>query len=625
MIRGGYQQRLLRVDLTHQTYRVEELSEEILRTFFGGRMLGGKLMWDEVPPDADPLGSENRIYILTGAYNGTPSPSASRYCIVTKSPETGLYNDSYGGGHFGPEIKFAGYDVLAFEGMSEKPVTVFIQDDQVTFLDASHLWGHGAWYTEETLERELGHGTRILTIGVAGENLSNLAIVQNEYYHEAGRGGIGAVFGAKKLKAVAVRGTKGVRVAEPERLIDYIRVVLEPKYSMVGGFGAASDRMKYGTTMTLNVTNKVGILPTRNYKYGQYDKYDHIDGNAARNEIIESDKGCYGCNFGCVKYSRAKKGSPYEGAVIGGPEYETDALHGANLDIPDMSFIVKSNGICDDLGIDVIGAGVLVGFAMECYELGILTKEDFGGLEMNFGNQASALKLMEMIAYRQGIGDLLTQGVKIASETIGKGSEHIAMHVKGLEFPAYRACVNAPGFGLIYTMTDRGACHRRAWTAIAEQTMKPFCTEGRAALVKKLYDQRTPWHVGVSCDLGVLNASFTHEDAANMYTYIIGWNVTEAELQLLCDRTATFLRALNIRMGLKREDEILPGRCYDVEPAGKGAGHRLTKEMIDTMQQEYFELRNWDVNGVPKREWLIRLGFKEQADALEAIGAYHEE
>lgn len=216
MIKGGFTQKLLRINLTESSYKVEHLSEEMLRKYYGGRTLGGKLLWDELDPDCDPLGSENKIMFLTGALAGTPVASANRYCLITKSPETGLYLDSYSGGNFGPEIKFAGYDVIVIEGKATKPTVLFIDDHKINFIDAEKYWGKTAWETEEGLEKELGEGVKICVIGVAGEKLSNIAIVQNEYYHEAGRGGVGAVFGSKMLKAVAVRGTQGVKVANPQ-------------------------------------------------------------------------------------------------------------------------------------------------------------------------------------------------------------------------------------------------------------------------------------------------------------------------------------------------------------------------------------------------------------------------
>lgn len=614
MIQGGFHQKLLRIDLTTRTSRTEVLEEDLLRKYFGGRTLGGKLLWDEVPPGTDPLGPDNKLIFTTGAFNGVPVPAASRYCLVTLSPETGLYCDSYSGGHFGPEIKFAGYDVLVIQGCADQPTTVLIEDDSVRFLDAAHLWGLSAWDAEETLERELGPDTHVCTIGVAGERLSNLAVVQNEYYHEAGRGGVGAVFGSKRLKALAVHGTGSVRVAEPQQLLSYIRNTLEPKFTADGGkHGGVADRMKFGTQMTLNVTNAVGVLPTRNYQVGQFEQASEINGDAFRREVVEKDRGCFSCNFSCVKFSRAKKG-PYAGAKTGGPEYEANALLGANLDIGDPHFIVRANALCNELGIDTIGAGVLVGFAMELYETGILTKEDLGGLDLHFGNQEAALEMIRMIGQREGIGDLFSCGVKRAAEVIGHGSERIAMQVKGMEFPAYRAGINSPAFGLVYCITERGACHRRAWPSIAEQFLKPFTTEGRAGLVKHLYDERIPWHAGVCCDIGVTAPNFTFEDCAMLYSLVTGWSVSSEEMDQLCERTATLLRALNFRYGMTHEQETLPERCFEPEIMEKGKGLTYTREMLEQSMQEYFALRHWDRNGIPSPDYMRSLGLMQEAE-----------
>jgi aldehyde:ferredoxin oxidoreductase len=621
MIKGGYTRRLLRVNLTTKSTATEILEEDFLRKYYGGRALAGRILYDEVDPRTDPLSEGNKVIFATGPFTGSIVPGSNRYVIVTKSPETGLYLDSYSGGHFAAEMKFAGYDMFVIEGKADKPVYIWIDNDNVEIRDASHLWGKTTWETETQLLDEVGdHSAKAAVIGPAGERLSNLAIVQNEYYHQCGRGGVGAVLGSKNLKAVVVRGSKDFKIADPQKLINYLLTNVEAKFHSEGGkLGAIADRMKYGTPLTLNITNEVGILPTKNFKYGQFEGADEINGHAFRRKVVISDKGCYACNLCCTKFSSVKSGK-YKGDVIGGPEYETNALIGANLGIDSMEFIVHANGICDNLGIDTIGAGNVIGFAMECYEKGLLTKEDLDGIELTFGNEEAVEKMLYKIAYREGIGDLLSQGVKIASETIGKGSEEFAMHVKGLEFPAYRPGPNSPGFGLAYCIADRGACHRRAWPSIAEQSLEPYTTKGRAELVKFLYDQRIPWHCGLNCDIAVLVPNLNNTDAANMYRYVIGWDVDEQEMQQLSERTATLLRAYNIREGMKREDETLPKRSFEVELTEKGRGLKLTKEMLDEMLSEYYQLRGWDQQGVPTYATLKNLGLEDIAQDLVMNG-----
>jgi aldehyde:ferredoxin oxidoreductase len=619
MIKGGFTQKLLRINLSDESVKTEKLPEELLRKYYGGRTLGGRLLYDEAPPGTDPLGPENKIIVMTGALVGTPVPGANRYAIITLSPATGLYLDSYSGGCFGPEIKFAGYDVIIVEGKAKKPVYIVIDDDKVELRDASELWGKTAWDAEEKIGKELGDEFRACVIGPAGEKLSSIAIVQNEYYHEAGRGGAGAVFGSKLLKGIAVRGTKGVKTAEPGKLIDLL-LSLESHYAADDGpVPAVADRMKYGTPILLDTTDRLGVLPAYNFKYGQYEHADKIGSKAFR-EVVERDKSCFACNLCCIKFSKVKSGK-YAGDAIGGPEYETNALLGSNIGVSDMNYIVHVNGLCNDYGVDTISAGVLVGFAMECYEKGILAKEDFGGLEMTWGNEEAVDKLIRMIAYREGIGDLFADGVKKASEKIGKGSENFAIHVKGLEFPGYRPGVNSPGFGLSYCIADRGGCHRRAWPVVAEQALPPFTTTGRAELVKKLYDLRSPWHDGICCDIAVSVPNFvSHEYAAKMYSYVTGWDVTAEELQRLSERTASLLRAYNVRNGMKRGDDALPARCFEAEETEKGKGLQYTKEMLDTMLGEYYALRGWNEQGVPAYDSLVDLDMRDVADDMRARG-----
>ncbi len=618
MTLGGTTKMLLRVNLTTKAVQKEYLDDKVLRKFYGGRTLAGKILYDELEPGTDPLSEKNKIVMATGPLTGTLAPGSNRYVLVTKSPVTGLYLDSYGGGHFGPELKFAGYDVVVIEGKAEKPSYLWIDNENVEVRDASHLWGKTGWETEDQLLGEFGD-VRAAVIGPAGEKLSNIAIVQNDYYHQCGRGGIGAVFGSKKLKAIVVRGTKDVKMADSRGFIDYLLNTIEPKFHGGGGLGVVADRIKYGTPLTLNITNKVGILPTNNFKYGQYEHADKIGAEAFRKQVVVSDKGCFCCNLCCTKFSKVKSGK-YQDEVIGGPEYETNGLFGANLGIDSMEFIVHANGLCDDLGIDTIAAANIIAFAVECYEKGYLTKEDLDGIDLTFGNEEAVEKMIYKIAYREGIGDLLSQGVKKAAEKIGKGSEEFAMHVKGLEFPAYRPGPNSPGFGLAYVVADRGACHRRAWPAIAEQALEPYTTKGRAELVKFLYDQRIPWHSGCTCDIAIITPGFDNADAAHFYNYATGWDVDENDMQELSDRCASLLRAFNIREGLKREVETLPKRCFEVEMTEKGKGHQLTKEMLDEMLTEYFALRGWDEKGVPTCETLVKLGLEDVAEDLKARG-----
>lgn len=614
---GGYAGKVLRIDLTHRRVQTEKLDESAARRFIGGRGLGGYYLWNEVGPEVAPLSPANKVFMCVGPVTGTPVPGGNRHVIVTRSPQTGLYLDSYAGGHFGPELKFAGYDMVVLEGRASTPVYLWIDDDRVEIRDATHLWGKETWDSEEAVLEEVGDGSaKVSVIGPAGERLSNLAIVQNEYYHQAGRGGPGAVFGSKNVKAMAVRGTRGVKIADAKRLTEYLISKVAPAFEAGGGkLGAVADRIKFGTPLTLNITHSVGILPTQNFQHGQFSRYQEIDAHAFRRKVVVNDKGCFACNLCCAKFSRNRVG-PYQGEAIGGPEYETLAMFGSNLDIDSMEYIVHANALCDRLGLDTVGTGNVIGWVMECYEKGILTKSDIG-FPAPFGDQEASDRLLHMIAYREGIGDLLANGVRVAAQEIGRGSEDFAMQVKGLEFPAYRPGSCSPGFALAYLIADRGACHRRGWPAIAEQDLLRFSHEGRAKLVKSLYDQRIPWHCGVCCDIAVIVPNLSHTDAAAMFSYVTGWDFTAEEMGVLADRVASLLQAYNLRCGLTREWSSLPARSYSQDTDGPGAGNRLTPEMVAIMLDEYYALRGWDSRGVPTRQRLQELGLDEVAAELE--------
>lgn len=616
---GGYTGKILRVNLTEKKADVEEIDWESARLFIGGRGLFAKVLFDELPPGTDPLGPANKVILGSGPVTGTPVFGTSRAVLVTKSPETNLFLDSYSGGNFPAETKYAGYDYMVIEGKADRPSYLWIQDDKVEIRDASHLWGKLAYETESLLKKEAGNEKAcVAVIGPAGERLSNLAIVQNEYYHEFGRGGPGAVLGSKNLKAIVVRGTQGVKTARPQELLDYLHMFEEKVQAGIKA-GPLADRMKFGTPLTLNFTNAFGIVPTLNFKYGEYANASKIDGHAFREKVV-SDTACYGCTIGCTKHTRAQSG-PFAGVMVGGPEYETNALFGSNLGNDNLDNVIYANVLCDDLGLDTVGTGNVVGWAMECYGRGLLSKKDVDGLDLRFGNFEAVVKLIHMIAYREGIGDILAKGVKQASQEIGKGSDEFSMHVKGLEYPAYRPGTRSPAFGLAFAIAERGACHRRAWPVIAEQTLEPFTTKGRAQLVKNLYDQRIPWHCFSACDIPVMFLSFGHVEAAQALSAVTGWDLTVEDMQNLCDRVASLIRVFNIREGASRADDTLALRSFQPDEAGKGAGKALTPEMLDTMLDEYYALRGWTKEGIPTQETLKKLGLPDIAQELAKMGS----
>jgi len=609
---GGYTTKSLRVDLTTGKISTEKTDLARAGRFIGGRGYCAKLLFDELPPGTDPLGPENIMILGTGPITGTPVSGNSRYVIVTKSPATNLFLDTYAGGFFPAEMKFAGYDFIIIEGKAPHPSYLQIIDDKVELKDASRFWGKPAWDAERELKREVGDElARVAVIGPAGERLSNLAMVQNDFYHQCGRGGAGAVMGSKNLKAVVIRGSQSVKIVKPKILLDFILSTVEEK---IKSNPVTSIRMKYGTPYTMYLTNQYGILPTRNFLEGQFEGANKLDHLPFR-ERVTADTACFACNFGCTKFTKARSRS-YPFTEIGGPEYETNALFGANIGVDSMDATIYFNALCDNLGIDTVSGAGVVGFAMECYERGILTKKDTDGLDLRFGNVKAAANLLHMIAYQEGIGALLSQGVKKAAEQIGHGSDEFAMHSKGLEYPAYRPGLMSPGFALGYAATERGACHRRAWFVVEEH----LTNEDRAKLFKRLYDRRIPWHCGLLCDIATEMSGLGPADAAFYLSAVTGWEVTEGDMNVLADRVASVTRAFNVREGASRKDDTLAPRTFQPEISGPQKGKKFTPQMLESMLDKYYALRGWDREGRPTRDTLERLDMKDVADELERCG-----
>jgi len=614
---GGYAGKVLRVNLSKGTSAVEPLNFEEARRFIGGRGLAAKMLFDEVPPEVSPLDPKNKLILATGPVTGTLVPGSNRYVIVTKSPETGLLLDTYAGGDFAGEIKYAGFDLIVIEGKAEKPTYLLLRDSQVEIRDATHLWGKTTSETETSLRRELGDETaRVASIGPAGENLSNLAIVRNDFWHRCGRGGAGAVMGSKKLKAIVVRGTQGIRIDDPQGLINYILTVVEEKITRGKMSIVATGLMKYGTLSGIPAMNATNILGTRNFQEGQFEGAHEMNLDGVREMIGVRDTSCQCCSIACCKFGRAKSG-PYAGAKCGALQQETHSLMGSNLGIDSEEFNVQINSLCDDLGIDTVGTGAVIGFAMECYERGLLNQKELGGMELRFGNQEAVLKILPMMAYRQGLGDWFAQGVKITSEKIGRGSEEFAMHTKGLAYAAYRPGVSSPGFALAYAVADRGACHRRARPFMAERGLTPYVIDGRARLFKALYDERIPWHCALCCDLGTCTIGLDFKDAAFMFSAVIGWEFTENDMQVLADRVASLIKVYNLREGMTRANETLAPRSFHLEATGPTKGSTFTRGMLDSMLDEYYALRGWDQEGIPTPETLGKLGLKDIAERYQ--------
>ncbi|RLI08608.1 aldehyde ferredoxin oxidoreductase, partial [Candidatus Bathyarchaeota archaeon] len=425
----GYSGKILWIDLSKNKITSKPLRKETVLRYIGGKGLGAKIMYDEVPAGISPFDPSNPIILATGPVNGFVLSGAAKFCAVFKSPLTEAWGESQCGGYFAPQMKYAGYDAIVIVGRAKRPSYILVEDEDVKIMDATHLWGMDALETEEAIKKDQGKRFQVLSIGPAGENLVRFACINHAGGRQLGRCGAGAVMGSKKLKAVAVQGSGTVEAARPEAFEEFRRWLNEE----------VKEKLKVlrelGTSAIMAATYSTKTLPTRNWTEGTFEGFERINAEAVM-RFVKRSKACYGCLVACGKISRIDSG-PYAGTEVEGPEYETLFALGSLCGIDYLESIIKANELCDRLGLDTISAGNVIAFSMECYEKGILTDKDTGGIKLEFGNHAAVLTMLEKIAYRQGIGDVLAEGVKKASKIIGKGAEKFAVHVKGLEPPGY--------------------------------------------------------------------------------------------------------------------------------------------------------------------------------------------
>ncbi|MCD6468773.1 MAG: aldehyde ferredoxin oxidoreductase family protein [Thermoplasmata archaeon] len=607
----GYTGRMLDVDLSTGGIKEVSTNKGDAERFIGGKGLGAKMLYDLLNPDVDPLDPENVLIFITGPLTGTLMPTSGRFAVVTKSPLTGLFLDSQVGGYFGPEMKFSGYDAIVIRGKSEKPVYLSIFKDDIEIKDAGHLWGKTTSETTHTLRKELGDDkTRVAEIGPAGEKLVKYAMINIDTYDQkerggqAGRGGAGAVMGSKNLKAIAIKASArgaGIRYADEEGF----RKAAKNAFKKVNeNEFIKKKRRVYGTPIWIKPMSDLGILPTRNFQTGTFEYADNISGERMRETIVVGDKGCYACPILCGKHSRVKEGK-YKGTELEGPEYELLALLGSNCYIGALDAVSKASSLVDELGLDGISTGNVLGFAMECYEKGLLSKEMLDGFDLDFGRDEPYISIIKKIAYREGIGNLLAEGVRIAAEKIGGNAKDFAMHVKGMEFPGYDPR-GSFGMGLAYATSDRGACHQRAWTVRAEiegALGERFSIDGRAQFVKEVQDERAAAFSLVVCDFAPLDVG----DFVEMLNTATGFKYTPENYLLAGERIWNLIRLFNVREGVTRKDDNLPKRVFEPMKGGATDGVKLTEKMFNDMVDEYYELRGWDSNGIPTDDTLKRL------------------
>jgi len=600
---GGYTGKILKVNLTKRKTYVEKLDEEVARKFIGGKGLGAKILYDSVKPGIDPLSPENLLIFASGPLTATLAPTSGRWAVVTKSPLTNIFLDSQVGGYFGAVMKFAGFDCIIVEGKADTPVYLWVPDEGAEIRDAEDLWGKGCFETEKTIKKRLGENSRVASIGPAGENLVRYACITVDMYRQAGRGGAGAVMGSKSLKAVAVQSAgRKIEYADPEGF----REVAKKALKKIEENSFIPLRRKYGTPVWVAPVNEFAILPTRNFRTGVFEHSDAISGETMRSKIVVKDGTCYNCSIRCWKYTQVKSGK-YRVNELAGPEYETIVLMGSNCGVNSLEAITYANLLCDDLGLDTISTGNAIAFAMECFERGLLSEKDANGLKLRFGDADAEIEMVKRIAHRKGLGNILAEGVRGASKKIGGGSKKFAMHVKGMEIPGYDPR-GAFGMALAYATSDRGACHQRAWTVRAEIEGKltpTYSTKGRAKFVKEAQDERSMCFSLVLCDFVPLEVDCFVE----LLNKATGLNFAAEDYLKTGDRIWNLTRLFNVREGMTRKDDVLPGRFRKESlPDGVAKGQVITQKMLNEMLDEYYALRGWDKNGIPTKEKLKELG-----------------
>ncbi len=613
----GYAGRILIVDLTTGKTRTEPLNEDYAKKYIGGIGLGMRLWLDHTPPGVDPFSPENTLVVATGPTSGSIWPTGGNgHAVVAKSPESYGISESLSHGSFGAELKRAGYDALIFKGKAEKPAYVWIDDDSVQILDAAHLWGKSPQETEEAIKEELGDFyIRVASIGPAGEKLVRIANIMNETSRAAGRTGLGAVMGSKKLKAIAIRGTNDVKVAKPDEFLEFVKEFHERMK------GPATKKYRtLGTPENVLVHNALHCMPTRNYNNAHFEEAEKVSGELLNEKYVAKIIGCSSCAMRCEHVCVVKEG-PYKGAMAR-VEYEPLWALGPYCGVDRLDAIIKGSEICNYYGMDSISAGVIVGFAMDCYENGILTEKDLNGIEAKFGNHEALIKLLEMIGKREGIGDVLAEGVRIAAEKIGKGAEKLAQHIKGVEVTGYDLrCLKTAALG--YAVSFRGADHNRHGSYafdVKGKFNRLKYEKGRAKFVKDIEDVYTVIDSMIVCKFSRGTYYKELEDFAKLYTLVTGIETTPEEMRRKGERINNLARVINVREGFSRKDDTLPWKVmnYPIPDEGPSKGAYVSQEELNMMLDDYYEVRGWTRDGIPTPEKLKELGMDDLIPIVEA-------
>jgi aldehyde:ferredoxin oxidoreductase len=622
--------KVLRVNLTEKTVKTEELDAVFIRKYLGGRAAGAYFLLKEIPAGADPLGADNRLIFATGVLTYTRLSGANRYSVLAKSPLTGGFGEAEAGGWWGPALVAAGLNIIIIEGKSETPVYLWIEDGKAELKDAQPIWGKGNRDAYHWLREHHG-AVRTVQIGPAGENLVKYACIVNEMHHVNGRSGLGAVMGSKKLKAIAVRGTGKPQISDPEKFTAWKNW---HDKSLLESFYGKYFR-EHGTPSGFDYQNVMGSLPTRNFNDDTFEQIAKISTAVLEEKFIKKHSTCFGCVLRCKPIATIADDPQVDGQ-LGGPEYETLAAFGSLCGVGDPEAIIKANALSADLGMDSISLGSTIAFAMECGEKGLLDEKLTNGMEVKFGNAATMLQLIQDIAYRKGLGDLLAEGSRRAAEKIGKGAEQFAMQVKGQELPMHDGRIK-PGLALAYAVNPAGADHNTApmddmyskkgqflSSAAPLGILEPVPETSLGADKVRLYTylalERGITNCLLMCNfVGIPTTPVTLPKLAEVVSAVTGWELSSWELMKVSERGINLARLFNLKHGITSAEDALPDRMFTPVKAGPKVGRVLKKEEFAEAKALFYSMLGWDANGNPTRTKLIELNILD-CDVTEKGG-----
>ncbi len=607
----GYHGKLLRVDLTQQRVEVEGMDAKLFEKYLGGAGIGAKILYQETTAATDPLDPENVLTAATGPYTGTPVPASSRHHMMARSPLTGFLGESNVGGSWAVHFKKTGFDGIVITGKSDHPVYLWIHDGGVEFRDARAIWGRDSYESAAFLKSETSEKAAVAVIGPAGERLARVASIPHigHIVRAAARTGLGAVMGSKNLKAMVAYGTNGVPLAKPDVLEEAVRAMLPHVRKATETFS------KYGTSGGIDNYEKIGNFPIKNWREGRWAGASKISGVAMHDTILTGRRGCLRCPIACGRHIKVSKG-PYAPLDCEGPEYETIGTLGGECMVDDLAAICKANELCNRYGLDTISTGSVIAFAMEAYEKGILTRGDTDGVDLVWGNGQALVDTVHKMGKREGIGELMGEGVKRMAEALGGNAVEFAIHVKGLE-PSAHDPRRFFSQALSYGTAARGACHNASWSHPYElslympeigipEAQDAYQIEGKAEFTAKLQNLMCVMDALIICRFSQIGKAVTVTNHVDWLKMITDWGIDISEYMKVGERIFNLKRMYNTRLGVSRKDDFLPHRFMTLDRTGEDLTNQLPP--MGQLLSDYYGYRKWTEDGIPTLEKQKELG-----------------